>query len=76
MRTVNIYGVIILVVNVWGDVSVRMSGHDVACPCCGIVLELNKLPDHLYDDHSPNELVGSLWQSAYYNSKRSRFMLD
>jgi hypothetical protein len=54
-----------------------MSGrHDVACPCCGIVIELNKLPDHLYDDHSPNELVGSLWQSAYYNSKGSRFMLD
>lgn len=63
-------------VNVWGYVNVRMSGVDeyVGCPCCGVVLKsLIVLVDHLFDDHSPNEMVGSLTQYAWRDSKSHRF---
>lgn len=62
-------------VDVWGVVNVRMSGldNDVDCPCCGVALRFVELISHLYADHSPDDMVGSLAQFAYYDSTRHMF---
>lgn len=72
-------------VNVWGDVSVKMSGtrtakqkrdyeeyerSNPACPCCALRMPYEIMEGHLYQDHSAAEYVDTIMEFAHQKFRK------